>query len=129
MARQSEKSILNETLVALSALPETLVYRNNTGMAWTGKKVDAVVGQLVRVKPGTVILENARPIRFGLPGSGDIMGATSGRPLAVETKDAIGKQRESQELFERAWVRAGGIYILARSADEAREKTLRALSA
>jgi hypothetical protein len=30
-----------------------------------------------------------------------------------------GRQRESQILFERAWVKVGGIYILARSAEEA----------
>jgi hypothetical protein len=66
-----------------------------------------------------VILRHARPVKFGLEGSGDIIGAAHGRPLAVETKADAGRQRETQMMFERAWVKAGGIYVLARSADEA----------
>ena len=118
----SEKSILNDSLVAFSAEPETLVFRNNTGMAWQGRKVEVRAGQPVVVQPGMVILRDARPIRFGLNGSGDIIGVSRGRGLAVETKPEKGQQREAQILFERAWVKAGGIYILARSAEEGIEK-------
>ena len=74
---------------------------------------------MVRIEPGMVVLRNARPIKFGLPGSGDILGAHAGRPVAVEMKDERGAQRELQKNFERSWVKAGGIYILARSSEEA----------
>jgi hypothetical protein len=69
-----------------------------------------------------VILRDARPVKFGLEGSGDIIGAASGRPLAVEMKTAEGQQRRAQIMFEQAWVKVGGIYILARSAGEALDK-------
>lgn len=118
MAR-SESGILAETLIEVSALPDTLVYRQNTGQAWQGKPVHAAVGTYIRVEPRMKILAEARPINFGLPGAGDIVGVSRGRPLQVETKTLTGPQREAQKLFERQWVRCGGLYILARSANDA----------
>ena len=119
MISRPETSILKEALVEVSSLPETLVYRNNTGQAWQGKPVDVKVGQTIVVRPGMKILADARPIKFGLEGSGDIMGASRGIPVAIETKTARGAQREAQKLFEMAWVKAGGLYVLARSAADA----------
>lgn len=111
----SEKSILNDTLVALSALPKTIVWRNNTGQAWAGKRITPPVGSTIRVTHGMVILENARPVRFGLPGSGDILGTSNGIPLSVEIKTLTGRQAQLQKNFERRWSECGGRYILGRS--------------
>jgi len=119
MTGRSEKAILNDTLVAVSALPETIVYRNNSGQAWQGRQMHARVGSTITVKPGMTILQDARPINFGLQGSGDIMGATAGRPLSIEVKNATGGQSEAQRNFEAAWAKAGGLYVLARSPEEA----------
>lgn len=119
MAKRSEKAILNDTLVAVSAMPETLVYRNNTGQAWQGRKLDTFPGQWIEVKQDMVVLEDARPIRFGLNGSGDIMGASRGKPLAIEVKDETGRQTTDQVNFSRAWRNAGGLYLLVRSPVEA----------
>lgn len=116
----SERRILAETLIELSAMPETLVFRNNTGQAWQGRRVEGRVGSLVRIEPRMVILRDGRPVRFGLEGSADIIGVTRGHALAVENKTETGKQREAQIMFERAWVRAGGIYVLARDSSSAR---------
>lgn len=121
---RSEKAILNDVLVAVSALPDAMVWRNNTGQAWQGGRVKARVGEKVTVEPGMVILRNARPINFGLTGSGDALGAVQGRPVAIETKARRGYQSEQQANFERAWVRCGGLYILARSPEEAVEGLL-----
>jgi hypothetical protein len=117
--RTSEKAIQNDILIAVSALPSTMVWRNNTGMAWQGEPMKAQPGALVRVEPGMKILRNARPIEFGLEGSGDILGACNGRPLAIEVKDSEGYQSEQQKTFERVWTAAGGIYVLARSPEAA----------
>jgi len=116
---RSEKAILNDTLVQVSALPETICWRNNTGTAWAGRRVDARIGQTIVVKPGMTIIMNAQPVSFGLPGSADIMGASAGRPVAIETKTAIGRQSDLQVNFEAAWTKAGGLYILARSPEDA----------
>lgn len=115
----SEKRIQSEALIAVSALPDTLVWRNNTGTAWQGTPVRAAPGQTVVVRPGMIILTDARPISFGLKGSADIIGVSSGRALAIEVKDATGRQSEWQVKFAAAWKRAGGTYGLARSAAEA----------
>lgn len=116
---RSEKSVQNDALVAVSALPETMCWRNNTGTAWQGERLKFYPGTEISVPPGIVVLRNPRPISFGLPGSGDILGASCARPVAIEMKATRGTQSEQQERFERAWVRAGGLYILARSAEEA----------
>lgn len=121
---RSEKAEQNDALMQLSALDGSLFYRNNTGQGWQGIPVDKPAGDYVRVEPGMKILRDARPIRFGLEGSGDIMGAYAGKPVAVEMKSATGRQREMQRYFEQAWVKAGGIYVLARSAKEARDGVL-----
>lgn len=119
MTSRSEKSILNETVVEVSALPGTMCWRNNTGQAWAGKRARFYPGTTTPVPPGVVVLTNARPVSFGLPGSSDILGASQGVPLAIETKAAAGRQDEQQELFQAAWEKAGGLYVLARTPDEA----------
>jgi hypothetical protein len=116
---RSEQAILHDTLLEVSALPETLVYRQNTGQAWTGRPVDKRVGEYIKVEPGMKILAEARPIQFGVPGSGDIVGTSRGRPLQIETKTLTGKQREIQGNFQRQWVRCGGLYLLVRDPKEA----------
>lgn len=121
----SEKKILNDSLVATSALPRTFCWRNNTGMAWQSNEVvKRPVGSFVQVEPGMVILRNARPVTFGLPGSGDILGVTlapcgHGVAWSVETKTSTGRQSSQQGNFGRAWQGVGGRYTLARSVDEA----------
>lgn len=115
----SEKAILNDSLIAVSALPDTMAWRNNTGMAWQGEELRVGVGQMVRVERGMKILRDARPVQFGLLGSGDIMGVTFGRAWAIEVKDAVGRQQDSQIKFQRAFELAGGKYQLVRSAEAA----------
>jgi len=94
----TESAIVAEVLVAVTALPRSLFYRNNTG------KLPDIRG---------------RWVSFGLDGSADIMGAFRGYPVAIECKTRTGKLRESQLRFRAAWEKAGGVYIVARSADEA----------
>lgn len=123
---ESEKSILNRSLVAVTALPETMAWRNNTGSAWQGKRVTAREGSVIMVEPGMVILKEARPVTFGLPGSGDILGVRKGRGFSAEMKSQGGVQSDQQVLFQRAWEKAGGIYVLARSPEEVTAALIRA---
>ncbi len=116
---RSEKSILNAALVSVSALPETMIWRNNTGMAWSGTQVPTRPGSTVVIRPGMVVLMDARPVRFGLAGSGDILGVSKGRALAIECKTLTGRQSVDQGKFQRAFEAAGGVYVLARHEDDA----------
>lgn len=117
MTGPSEKKILNDSLIEVTAIPDTMAWRNNTGMAWQGEEVRCGVGQTIVVQRGMKILRDARPVQFGLLGSGDIMGVTKGQAWALEIKDANGRQQDSQIKFQRAFELAGGKYRLVRSAD------------
>ena len=48
----------------------------------------------------------------------DMVGKVIGVATAIETKTAKGRQRDEQKTFERVMVAQGGLYILARSADD-----------
>jgi hypothetical protein len=63
--------------------------------------------------------DGSRPISYGLKGSSDILGCVDGRMVCVEVKTATGRQRKEQVIFQAAIERAGGIYIIARSPEEA----------
>jgi hypothetical protein len=81
--------------------PRALVTRQNTGAAR-----DAT----------------GRVIRFGTPGQADIRVILHGQAVEIEVKTPTGRQSKHQKNWQRSVERAGGIYILARSADEAVEK-------
>lgn len=60
-----------------------------------------------------------RYIRYGTPGSADIIGTTAGgRFLACECKTAKGKLSPLQQAFKQHVEEHNGIYILARSVDD-----------
>lgn len=118
-AMKGEHAIQNAALVAVTALDGVMAWRENSAFAWAGRDVKAAVGKMVRVQPGWKILADARPIRAGVPGIGDIMGTGRGRAFALEMKDAEGSQEVSQRRFQRAFELAGGAYGIARSPDEA----------
>jgi hypothetical protein len=89
---------MRRTLIAVTALPESLFWRENVG---TFRTMDG------------------RVVKIGVPGAADLIGAHQGRPVAIETKTLTGQQRDNQERWQKAWERAGGIYILARSPEDA----------
>lgn len=126
MSKRSEKAIQNDVLVKVTALPETMAWRNNSGEAWQGKRARFYPGTDIPVPPGTVVLVDARPVSFGLTGSADIIGATAGRPLAIEVKDATGRQSEEQIRFQVAWEKVGGLYLLVRDPDDAARRVAEA---
>lgn len=114
----SEKRILNEGLLAIQQ-PGVLAWRNNTGQAWQGTRMHVPIGGTVRIQPGMIVLQDSRPITFGLPGSGDILGVAPGFGFALEAKTDTGRQSDQQRKFQAAFERAGGRYGLFRSAEEA----------
>ncbi len=54
-------------------------------------------------------------------GVSDYLGIYRTRPLAVECKSDKGKLTDEQEAFGERWVREGGIFIVARSAEDVRK--------
>lgn len=92
--------ITQPVLVAITALPGAIFWRQNQG---TFRTMDGR-----RVVSATSIT-----------GVADIMGAYRSRPVAIETKTKTGPMRKTQKTFRENWEKAGGIYIVARSPDEA----------
>jgi len=97
-AKISEAAVQNDILVAVSALPDALFWRNNSGRLPTG---------------------GGRWIAFGVPGSPDIIGVFRGRFVGFEVKSGRNKLSESQKNFREAFLRAGGVYVITRSVDDA----------
>ena len=92
----ADGGIIPEILVIITAFPDGMFWRNNTGAG----------------------LLRGRWIEFGLTGSPDILGCYRGRAIGIECKSSTGQQRKHQIDFQAAWERAGGLYILARSIDD-----------
>lgn len=94
------RDITDPVLVAVTSLPGAVFWRQNCGFFRTmdGRRIVHVTS---------------------VDGLGDIMGVYSGRPVAIETKAKRGRFEETQKIFRRNFERAGGIYIVARSPEEA----------
>ena len=59
-----------------------------------------------------------RPVRFGQPGSADLILCFGGRFVSLEVKGPRGKLTELQEGWARAVRLAGGVALVVRSVDE-----------
>lgn len=62
-----------------------------------------------------------RFIKYGMPGSPDIIAVIEGYFVGLEVKDHTGKQNENQLAFQARLFRAGGIYFVVHTMDEAIE--------
>lgn len=94
----TETDILSAILARITQLPSVLAWRNNSGMFFTA---------------------TGRAVRASVPGAADIIGVCRGRFIALEVKTKTGRQKPSQRNFQEACERAGGIYAIVRSPDEA----------
>lgn len=61
---------------------------------------------------------SGRFIRYGFPGSSDIVGIIQGRYIAIEAKTERGKQSDKQKAFQERVEASGGVYLLVHSLDE-----------
>jgi predicted TIM-barrel fold metal-dependent hydrolase len=102
-----ETDTTNRTLLALQMRwPKGLFYRRNVGAA---------------------ILPSGRFVRFGYAGMADIAGVVDSISVEVETKTGDERQRKEQRGWQAAVERAGGVYVLARTPEEAVEQVEREL--
>ena len=93
-----ETELMRHILVALNQLPDALFWRVNVGV---GAGPDG------------------RMTRYGLPGQADIAGVLRGQHVEIEVKTPAGRQSQQQIRWQRAVERAGGVYVVVRSVDEA----------
>jgi len=100
-----EREVQHETMLQIGQLPFLRIWRQNVGKA---RAFD----------------NPRRVISFGPPkGAADLSGLLAcGRRLEVECKTAIGHQSTEQVMFQDMIEHLGGIYLLVRSADDAKKQ-------
>jgi hypothetical protein len=99
-----EIDIQQAVLLAIGARRDCRIWRNNVGVAMGA---------------------NGRPIRFGVPGSADILGVLEilpglGRFVGQEVKSPTGRLRPEQIAWAQAMRSVGAAVEVVRSAEEAR---------
>lgn len=100
MLEPTEKEIQKAILDYLH-LKGIFCWRNNSGVVFSEYK------------------GRKRMIRYGLPGSSDILGIMKdGRFLAIEVKRAKGKESKLQKEFLGNIINNGGVAIVARSIED-----------
>ncbi len=92
-----EAVLQKQVLAHLHQLPRCFFWRANTGGARAGQGF----------------------IKFGIAGQSDIVGLAAGRFVGIELKTETGRQSAEQRAFQARVEAAGGLYILARSLDDA----------
>lgn len=95
----AETDIMRAILVALSALPQSLWWRQNTGVFQS--------------------MNRREVIRCGVPGMADIGGMYRGHAVQVEVKTAAGRLSNEQKRWKDAVEHAGGFFVLARNPADA----------
>ena len=92
----SEKQIQNEIRLALGALDDVVLWRNNTGV------------------------DTNRGVRYGLcKGSSDLVGICAGRFFALEVKTPKGRVSVEQQMFIDLVKSYGGHGAIVRSVEDA----------
>jgi hypothetical protein len=92
------------------AIARAIDLRKRPGLLWSalpfGEKRTLETGKRLK----------AMGVKAGFP---DMLFLWAGRAIGLELKTADGKQTDSQKEVEEAWNRAGGIYRVVRSYEEA----------
>jgi len=93
----AHEKLIREIFARYGAIPYWRIWKNNTGVAFQGK----------------------RRIAFGLVGSADILGITnSGKFVALEVKTGQAVLSSQQKQFGRMVIEMGGIYAVIRHLDD-----------
>lgn len=107
----------NKIILAVQqAYPGARLWRNNVGLAYP-------VTSFKRANGNPALM---RPVRYGVVGSGDIAGwlYLDGRAIVAHIEVKVGKDKQSDEqrIFMETVRKYGGIYVVARSVDQALEE-------
>ena len=126
-----ERDIQKKILVRLSK------EYHQRGLFWTrdvGQYIPAaeIARAIKAIMSGASPIETLKKLRrmmIGLKGEPDISGCLDGLWIGIEVKTQTGRQSADQVKFQKIIEARGGIYIVARSPDEAIEKIEAALTA
>jgi hypothetical protein len=98
-----------------------IVIRTNSG-SWQDEQGNYIYGAKAGTSDKTVCLPLPAPSEYAQEGR-------SAAFLALEVKSATGRQNEAQKRYQARVEAIGGLYILARSADDVRQALIAAFGA
>jgi hypothetical protein len=76
-------------------------------------------GRVFRYETGLMTDVRGHKHLVGQKGASDLLGiAPGGRALSIEVKTGAASRTKEQFAWARMWVRLGGLYVLARYADD-----------
>jgi len=124
----SSEQITQQKILLAHGSGDTRLWRNNVGTGWAGQATRITAGNLSAIahtlRPGDVIIRNARPLHAGLcVGSSDLIGYRKVGDLAqfvaLEVKSATGRPTTEQTRFLDHINTAGGCAAIVRSVADA----------
>jgi hypothetical protein len=120
--------VVQQQVLARFGSGDVRLWRNNVGCGWAGQATRITAGNLNAIahtlRPGDVIIRNARPLHAGLcVGSSDLIGYRRVNGLAqfvaLEVKSERGRPTTEQTRFLDHITTAGGCAAIVRSVDDA----------
>ena len=111
MAKYAETNSQNSILLALSQAG-ALVWRNQVGMF---RAIDDPNRKITIGTPGMADIIGVVPVTI----TADMVGKTVGVAVGWEIKTETGQQSHKQKLWQAALERCNGIYLIARSPEQA----------
>jgi len=121
----AEHRLQQQILAAIGSRPGVLVWRQNVGKAPSAWQVLPMAlarwlrSSMGELPVGPVYISSGRLVSYGTTGMADIMCVVGGRLVAIEVKAPKGRQSLAQVAWQRALEAAGGVYVVARSVDDA----------
>ncbi|QND53438.1 hypothetical protein HB779_17250 [Phyllobacterium sp. 628] len=124
----SEADFMRRLQMRASQLKARL-FRQQVGMAWVGKAERITVHRTMKLKPGDVVVRNARPFHAGITGMSDLGGWVPelitpemvGSTVAIYTQVEV-KENARPTIEQLAWIdavnSAGGRAGIARSEED-----------
>jgi hypothetical protein len=120
--------VVQQQVLARFGSGDVRLFRNNVGTGWAGQATRVTAGNLNAIahtlRPGDVIIRNARPLHAGLcVGSSDLIGYRRvdglAQFVALEVKSERGRPTTEQTRFLDHINSAGGCAAIVRSVDDA----------
>lgn len=120
--------LIQQRILLAHGSGDVRLFRNNVGTGWAGAATRVTAGNLRAIahtlRPGDVIIRNARPLHAGLcVGSSDLIGYRRVNGLAqfvaLEVKSERGRPTTEQTRFLDHITSAGGCAAIVRSVDDA----------
>jgi hypothetical protein len=120
-----EIALMKELQIAASQIGARL-FRQNVGLGWVGRVERVPAARAVQVRPGDVVIRDARPFKSGIAGMSDLggwvpvtitpemVGQTVAVYAQVEVKDGA-RVTEEQKRWVAAVQKAGGLAGVARN--------------